>query len=100
MAATLAPTITALEGSVMRPVRDAFVDWPFRTHGRAIRNRSATATARRMILDLLCSRENLAYVRSRRWSIPNRGVCQSPDWGMLRLRGAAKLNKRLERLSR
>src|SRR5215813_318676 len=47
MTATFASVIKAWDGSVMRPVTDAFVDWARRTHACASRKRKAhTATAR------------------------------------------------------
>src|SRR5262245_38361232 len=44
MAAILASTITALEGSVMRPVREALVDCARRTGEKDARRRNVSAT--------------------------------------------------------
>src|SRR5262249_49489620 len=48
MAATLAPTINALEGSVMRPVSEAFVDCARRTVVDEIRKKRTSVEVRRM----------------------------------------------------
>ena len=50
MAATLASTITALEGSVTRPVREAFVDW-----ARRAEVNEARESSRRAVIALLGS---------------------------------------------
>src|SRR6266446_10610676 len=49
MAATFASAITAFEGSAMRPVRDAFVDWARRPDEEKTSNRHAARAGTRII---------------------------------------------------
>jgi len=48
MAAILAPAMTALEGSVIRPESEAFVDWAGRAAGKETKKSNANAGTRRM----------------------------------------------------
>ena len=49
MAAILASAIKALEGSVMRPVREAFVDWARKLDEEKTSNRHAARAGTRII---------------------------------------------------
>src|SRR5258707_11714327 len=50
MAATFASAMRALEGSVMRPVREAFVDWARRPDEEKTSNRHAARAGTRIVL--------------------------------------------------
>src|SRR5262250_1228552 len=75
MAVTLAPPTTALDGSVMRPAREALVDWAKRVEANA-RQTTTMVSNRRMEWSRTLSSKSLVG------STPDGAIFGYLEWGM------------------